>query len=96
MLLKIRVLPRSSRNEMAGEMADGTFKVKLTAAPVEGKANSALIELLSEHFGVAKSKIRIVRGGTSKNKMIEISNFQPAGRQVSNKIQNPNFKNGVS
>lgn len=83
MLLKIRVLPRSSRNEVAGEMADGALKVKLTAPPVDGKANDALIELLSDHFAVAKNKITIVRGLTSKNKTIEISNFQ---LPMSNKI----------
>lgn len=74
MIIKIRVLPRSSRNEIVGNMADGTLKVKLTAAPVDGKANNALIELLAEHFKTSKSQIKIVRGGTSKNKTIEISN----------------------
>jgi len=72
MLTKIRVLPRSSRNEVVGEMADGTLKVKLTAPPVDGKANEALVELLAEHFDISKSKIKIVKGLTSKNKAIEI------------------------
>lgn len=70
--IKIRVLPRSSKNEIVGEMADGTLKVKLTAAPVDGKANEALIALLAEHFDCPKTKIKIVRGQTSKNKMIEV------------------------
>jgi uncharacterized protein (TIGR00251 family) len=73
MLLNIRVLPRSSKNNVVGEMADGTLKVKLTAAPVDGKANEALVELLAEHFEVSKSKIKIVRGGTSKNKVVEVA-----------------------
>ena len=72
MIIKIKVLPRSSRNEVVGEMADGTLKIKLTAPPVDGKANEALIKLLAEHFSVTKSKIRIVSGATSKNKIIEI------------------------
>ncbi|MFA6427268.1 MAG: DUF167 domain-containing protein [Candidatus Magasanikbacteria bacterium] len=72
--LHIKVLPRSSRNEVVGEMADGTLKVKLTAPPVDGKANEALIELLSEHFNLPKSKIKIVRGLTSKNKIIQMEN----------------------
>jgi len=72
MKIKIRVLPRSSHNEVVGEMVDGTLKVKLTAPPVDGKANEALIKLLAEHFSVAKSKIKIVAGATSKNKTIEI------------------------
>ena len=70
--IKIRVLPRSSKNEVIGEMADGTLKVKLTAPPVDGKANDALIKLLADHFDIAKSKIKIAAGATSKNKTIEI------------------------
>lgn len=73
MNIKIRVLPRSSRNEIVGEMADGTLKIKLTAPPVDGKANDALVELLAEYFDTTKSKIKIVSGLTSKNKIIEIS-----------------------
>jgi len=53
-------------------MSNGHLKVKLTAAPVDGKANEALIELLAGHFNTSKNKIKIVRGGTSKTKVIEI------------------------
>ncbi len=70
--IKIRVLPRSSKNEVVGEMADGTLKVKLTAPPVDGKANDSLIKLLSEYFDKPKNKIKIATGMTSKNKIIEI------------------------
>lgn len=70
--IKIRVLPRSSKNEVIGEMADGTLKVKLTAPPVDGKANNSLIELLADYFDKPKSKIKIAAGATSKNKTIEI------------------------
>ncbi|MFA6424153.1 MAG: DUF167 domain-containing protein [Candidatus Magasanikbacteria bacterium] len=72
--LKIRVLPRSSKNEVIGKMSDGTLKIKLTAPPVDGKANDALIKLLADYFNISKSKIKIVSGNTSKNKMIEIEN----------------------
>ncbi|MDO8509993.1 MAG: DUF167 domain-containing protein [bacterium] len=72
MKIKIRVLPRSSKNEVIGEMADGTLKIKLTSPPVDGKANEALIELLAEHYNISKNKIKIVSGLTSKNKIIEI------------------------
>ena len=72
MKIKIRVLPRSSRNEVVGEMADGTLKVKLTAPPIDGKANEALIKLLADYLDVSKSKIKIVAGATSKNKTVEI------------------------
>ena len=73
MRLNVRVLPRSSKNEAAA-MPDGTLKVKLTAPPVEGAANAALIKLLSEHFKVAKSAIKIIKGAKGKNKTIEIRN----------------------
>jgi len=72
MKIKIRVLPRSSKNEVVGKMADGVLKIKLTAAPVDGKANEALIALLSDYFQTPKSKIKIVAGATSKNKVVEI------------------------
>lgn len=74
MLLKIRVLPRSSRNKVVGEMSDGTLKVKLTAPPVDGRANEALVELLSDYLRISKKSIIIKSGLTSKNKMVEIIN----------------------
>ncbi|MEK7644448.1 MAG: DUF167 domain-containing protein [Patescibacteria group bacterium] len=70
--IKVRVIPRSSHSEVVGEMGDGTIKVKLTAPPVDGKANEALIELLAEHYDIAKTKIKIISGLASKNKTIEI------------------------
>lgn len=69
--LTIKVIPRSSKNEMI-LLADGTYKVKLMAAPVDGAANEALIKFLSAEFGVAKSQIQIVKGETSRNKIVEI------------------------
>lgn len=72
MKIKVKVLPRSSRNEVVGELADGTLKVKLTAPPVDGKANEALIKILAEHFSVPKNKIKITTGATSKNKVVEV------------------------
>ncbi|MFA5127698.1 MAG: DUF167 domain-containing protein [Patescibacteria group bacterium] len=72
MRYSIHVIPRSSKN-LITEMGDGTLKIKLTAAPVDNEANIKLVKLLSEHFDVAKSKIKIVSGLTSKNKIIEVS-----------------------
>lgn len=73
MKIKIKVLPRSSKNEVVGKMADGVLKIKLTAPPVDGKANESLIELLSKYFEKPKNKIKIATGATSKNKTIEIT-----------------------
>lgn len=69
--ISVRVLPRSSKNEIVEE-PDGSFKVKLTAAPVDGEANKKLIALLSKEWGVNKSKIRIVQGEKGRRKIVEI------------------------
>lgn len=53
-------------------MPDGTWKVKVTAAPEKGKANRALLEFLAERLGVSKSRIRITSGETSQLKRIRV------------------------
>lgn len=73
----VRVLPRSSRNEISGEQ-DGALKVKLTAPPVEGAANKALIEFLSGKLDVAKSRIEILSGQTGRSKVVKISGLRSA------------------
>ena len=69
--LQIRVIPNASKTELL-QLATG-YKAKLTAPPVDGKANEALILLLSKEFGVAKRDIQIVKGHTSKNKTVVIN-----------------------
>lgn len=71
-ILKIKVLPRSSSNKIVATMPDGTLKVKLTAPPVDGKANEKLVGLLAEVYEVAPSRVRIVKGFTSSIKMVEV------------------------
>ena len=72
--IKIKVLPRSSQNKIIGKMTDGTLKVKLTAPPIDGEANKKLIELFSKEWKISKSKIKIIKGLKSKNKVVEIIN----------------------
>ena len=74
--LSVRVIPRASKNELLGPFADGSYKARLTSPPVDGKANEALIKLLSGHFNVPKSKIKIVKGMTSKKKLVEMHDAQ--------------------
>lgn len=71
--ITVRVLPRSSKNEIIGELPDGTLKIKTTAAPVDGAANEAVINLLAKFFDVKKSAVTIVRGHTNKTKVVEIA-----------------------
>lgn len=68
----IRVLPRSSRCEIAG-IQDNALKLKITAPPVEGLANEECIKFLSKRLDVAKSGIKIVMGLRSKNKTIHVA-----------------------
>ena len=68
----VRVIPRSTRSEIAGEH-DGAVKVKLSAPPVDGAANDALIKLLAKKLGVARSAVSIVGGATSKTKQLRIA-----------------------
>jgi uncharacterized protein (TIGR00251 family) len=67
----VRVVPRASKNEIAGVHGDA-LKVRLTAPPVEGRANEALIAFLAQQLGVRKSQVEIVAGATSRRKMIRI------------------------
>lgn len=71
MIINVRVSPRSSKNEII-QMAQGNLKIKTTAAPVDGEANTALIKILSKHFNVAKSHIKIKKGLAGRNKIVEI------------------------
>lgn len=71
LLLWVTVIPRSSRNTV-DDIHDQKFRVRLTAAPVDGKANQALTKLLSKTFGVSASQITIEKGETSKTKRIRI------------------------
>ena len=72
----MRVAPRASRNELAGVEA-GALKVRLTAPPVEGAANQALIKLLAKSLGVAKGKISVVSGERSRNKRVLVEGLSP-------------------
>jgi uncharacterized protein (TIGR00251 family) len=69
--IEVKVEPRSSKKGISGVM-ENVVRVKLTAPPVGGEANEQLIEVMSEAMGVRKSDIRIVRGHSSKKKVIEI------------------------
>lgn len=71
MRIYIKVSPRSAKNEVV-KVSEGEYKVKLTAPPVDGQANEALIKLLAKFFGVSKSAINIVGGKTAKIKMVDI------------------------
>jgi uncharacterized protein len=70
--LAVRVTPRASRNEITEIQSDGTVKVRLTALPVEGDANRALIAFMAEVLGVPPTKLDIVAGLSGKDKLISV------------------------
>ena len=70
-ILKIRVNPRSSRNQITG-WQDDVLSIKLTAPPVEGAANKACVEFLADQLGVKKSQVTLVSGTTGRDKVFEI------------------------
>jgi uncharacterized protein len=75
----LRVQPRASKDEVAGEMA-GALKVRLQAPAVEGRANEALIEFLAQLLKTPKSAVRILSGDRSRTKRIEIRGV--TGQQI--------------
>jgi len=74
--IKVYLQPRSSKNEIVGPYRDG-IKVKVTAPPVEGKANEALLRLLAKELGIPASSIEIIKGHHSREKTLWISNSNP-------------------
>ena len=68
----IRVIPGASKNEVAG-IQDGALKVKLTAPPVEGKANRACVEFLAGLLGVRRSALAITSGEKSRKKTVSVT-----------------------
>jgi uncharacterized protein (TIGR00251 family) len=67
----IRIQPRASKNEIL-LMEDGGLKIRLTAPPVDGAANEALVRFLADRAGVSKSQVEIVSGHTSRDKIVRI------------------------
>lgn len=76
-LLLVRVMPRASRDGIAGP-ENGALKVRLTAPPVGGAANQALIKLLAKALKLPKGGLTIVSGQTSRNKRVAAAGLDPA------------------
>lgn len=72
MTIRVKVTPRAAKSEVAGEMADGTLKVRIAAPPEKGRANVALCDLLAVHFGVASGAVSIVSGHGAALKLVKV------------------------
>jgi len=71
--LDILVQPRASRDKI-GPMHGGRLKIAVTAPPVDGEANAAVIDLLARRLGIARSGIEVVTGASSRRKTVRIAN----------------------
>jgi uncharacterized protein (TIGR00251 family) len=68
----VHVTPRSRKDELTGISPDGTLRVRLTAPPVEGAANKALLELLARILGVRTASLEIIGGEKGKDKIVSV------------------------
>ena len=72
MTLRVKVIPRSSKDEVSGELADGTLKVHVTAPPEKGKANDQVCAVLAAHYKVPVRAVQIVSGHGNPRKVVRI------------------------
>lgn len=72
MKISVHIKPNSRHREEVVENDDDTLTVYIKAPAIEGRANAAAIKLLAKHFKVVLSKVKLVRGATSKYKIFEI------------------------
>lgn len=75
--IDIYVQPRASKSEIAG-LHDGRIKIRLAAAPVDGAANAELVSFVAQRLGIAKSKVRVVAGESSRRKVLEVDGVDEA------------------
>lgn len=79
----VKVQPRARKNAITGTVGDA-LKLALTAPPVEGKANQAVIEFFAEFFEIPRSSVSIASGETSRNKVIRVSGM--SAQQVRERV----------
>lgn len=79
--IQVRLRPRGSRNELIG-IRDGVLQARVTAPPVDGKANRALCKLIAKQVGVAPSKVSVVRGERARDKLVRVEDLDAEGLQA--------------
>ncbi|WP_029520284.1 DUF167 domain-containing protein [Persephonella sp. IF05-L8] len=71
MIIKVKVKPNAKKNEIK-QIEKNFYEIRVTVVPEKGKANKKVIELLSNYLKVPKSRIKLIRGETSREKVFEI------------------------
>jgi uncharacterized protein (TIGR00251 family) len=72
----VKVQPKASRDQVVG-YRNGVLQLRVAAPPDKGRANAAVVDLLAEALGVAKSRVRIVRGQSSRDKVLTVESLTP-------------------
>jgi uncharacterized protein YggU (UPF0235/DUF167 family) len=75
--IRVRLTPRSAREELA-ERPDGSYAARVTAPPVDGRANEALCRLVAARAGVAPSRVSVVRGAKGREKVVRVEGVDAA------------------
>jgi uncharacterized protein (TIGR00251 family) len=74
--IAVRLQPRAARDEIVG-LRDGVLVVRVTAPPIDGRANRALCKLVAQRAGVAASRVSVVRGERSRDKLVAVEGVEP-------------------
>lgn len=74
--IEVRLRPRGQRDELLG-MRDGVLQARVSAPPVDGKANAALCRLIAKRAGVAPSRVSVVRGAKARDKLVRVDGVEP-------------------
>jgi uncharacterized protein (TIGR00251 family) len=72
----IRLTPRADRDAI--DLVDGALRARVTAPPVDGQANAALVKLLARALGVPKSRVRVIRGQSARDKVVRVDGLTTA------------------
>jgi uncharacterized protein (TIGR00251 family) len=75
--ISVRLQPRASRDEIVGLRDDGVLVVRVSAPPVDGRANAALCKLIAGRVGVAPTRVAVVRGERSRDKLVTVAGIEP-------------------
>lgn len=79
--IDVRLRPRGGADELLG-FRDGVLQARVTAPPVEGRANKALCRLIAKRAGVAPSSVSVVRGEKGRDKVVRVEGVEPAALRV--------------
>jgi len=84
--ISVRLQPRASRDEILGWNDSGALRVRVKAPPVDGAANAAMIQLLAKQLGLAKSKISLVSGLSSRNKIVALDSESDSDEELKRRM----------